>query len=492
MRTVQAAPRAGRLIEAMRDVGYSLETAVSDLIDNSIAAKAKNIHVFADPDESAPRFALLDDGTGMTESELLEAMQLGCRDPLDEREAKDLGRFGLGLKTASFSQCRKMTVVTRCAGKTSVARWDLDYVKKTDDWLVQVPKNADAVPWAERLGPTGTLVVWETLDRLLEKDRNNQAQKYFTRRVAETSEHLELIFNRFLLGESGTQRVKMYVNERPLEGFDPFHQKHSATIIGSQEVIRVEGDDVSVQAFTLPHHRRLKKAEWERLGGKDGYVKNQGFYVFREKRLILWGTWFGIVRQTELTKLVRVRIDIPNSLDSKWKLDVKKASAQPPLQVRTRLRNIIDPIVASSKRVYTSKGKKLVEDDRFPIWNRIKDGNQIRYSLNTDNPMMKEFCEGLTGTMRREFTHILDLAGTALPIDALFADLSGQPLDLEGNSASRESLEYFLQSTYQHLLSTGYSPEVVKAMLLATELCQYDAQHAEKCLAKLMKDVKNA
>ena len=469
----------------MRDIGYSLETAVADLVDNSITVGAKKIHVYADIGAPDPRFAILDDGEGMTEADLLAAMQMGCQNPRDERAAMDLGRFGLGLKTASFSQCRKLTVVTRQDGNTSVARWDLDHVAQADDWLVQVPEDSLSVPWVDRLEATGTLVVWENLDRLLEKDRENRGKAHIVRRVDDMCQHLELVFNRFLSGEPGLRRIKIYVNERPLEAFDPFYKKHPATIIGSQEIIRVDGEEVRVQAFTLPHHRHLSRHEWERLGGADGYVKNQGFYVYREKRLILHGTWFGLARQTELTKLVRVCVDIPNSLDARWKIDVRKASAQPPLPVRTRLRNIIEPIVAGSKRVFTARGQKLVGKNPHPVWHRIKKGSQIKYRLNPDNPMIAAFGKRLPKNMRSDFVHILEIAGTALPFDVLFADLSGQPQGVEGDSASRESLEYFVKTTYEHLVAAGHPIEVVRVMIAAAEPCRVDPVLTEEILNQI-------
>jgi hypothetical protein len=129
---------------------------------------------------------------------------------------------------------------------------------------------------------------------------------------------------------------------------------------------------VKVQAYTLPHHKKDPEG-WERHAGKAGYLKNQGFYVYRGKRLIIHGTWFGLARQTELTKLARVRIDMPNEMDAEWKIDVKKASAQPPYHIRERLKRIIETLGASSRRVYTARGRRLTADSQLPVWQRIQD-----------------------------------------------------------------------------------------------------------------------
>ena len=212
----------------------------------------------------------------------------------------------------------------------------------------------------------------------------------FVRQMDEARSHLELVFHRFLSGDSGKRKIRIEMNNLPLEGFDPFHSQHPATIAGPQEIIRINNQRVSVQAFTLPHRSKVSATEWEHYARPEGYVKSQGFYVYRERRLIIDGTWFGLMRQSELTKLARVRIDMPNSLDEAWKIDVKKASAQLPPAVRTRLRRIIEPLGATSKRVYKSRGQKLVEENRFPVWSRLQNKNEIVYRINEEHPMVVE------------------------------------------------------------------------------------------------------
>ena len=381
MRTVEIAPKPSSLIESMRDIGYSLSTALADLVDNCIAARAETVQVFASTEGSELKVGILDDGEGMTEEELLEAMRLGSRNPLEERARSDLGRFGLGLKTASFSQCRALTVVTRANGTTASARWDLDYIADSDNWLVQIPDDLTSIPWTDLLGDKGTLVVWEKFSIGADEENTDRKTADFVRRLDEACSHLELVFHRFLSGEPGHRRVHIHVNNRPLEPFDPFHSGHPATIQGPQELIRIAYQDVLVQPFTLPHHGKVTPTEWDRYAGPEGYLRNQGFYVYRERRLIIHGTWFGLARQTELTKLARVRIDMPNSLDGVWKIDVKKASAQLPAGVRERLRRIIEPLGATSKRAYTTRGRRLIEENRIPVWSRVQNKKQM-YQLN--------------------------------------------------------------------------------------------------------------
>ncbi len=486
MRTFNATPRASMLIESMRDIGYSLETALADIIDNSISARAKTIRLFVDTADSDIRIGILDDGEGMTEEDLHEAMRLGCRNPLENRCLSDLGRFGLGLKTASFSQCRRLTVVTRYDNITSAAIWDLEHVAKTDKWIVRIPNDSNSIPWSDQLHETGTLVVWENLDRLIDQNKSGKELSHFIRRIDETRAHLELVFHRFLSGESGLRKIRILLNERPLEPFDPFHSDHPATIAGPVERIRVGKHNVVVQTFTLPHHRKVSPDEWERYAGPDGYLKNQGFYVYREKRLILHGTWFGLARQMELTKLTRVRIDMPNGLDAEWKIDVKKSSAQPPIRVRERLRRIIEAIGEPSKRVYTSRGQKLTDDNRIPVWSRVQNKNEIVYRINSEHPVFQDFASRLPGELVKDFNRILELAGATLPMDALFADMGGAPEKVAGNTISDETLRYTLLTTMKNLRAAGIKQEVISDMLKMAEPFRSNWKRTEEIIDQMV------
>jgi Histidine kinase-, DNA gyrase B-, and HSP90-like ATPase len=467
MRTERAAPKASLLIESMRDVGYSLDTALADIIDNSITARAKNIRLLTDTTSSDPSFAIIDDGIGMNEKTLLEAMRLGSRSPLEERDRTDLGRFGLGLKTASFSQCRRLTIVTRSNGNTSCARWDLDVVAANDDWLVEIPDTTDDLPWVNELGATGTLVIWQKLDRMTED--TDDGKQDLVRRIDEATEHISLVFHRFLAGEKGLRRIAISVNNRSLEPYDPFHSEHPATDAGVPEKIRYGGHEVTVQAFILPHHQKVSSSEWEKYGGRAGYVKNQGFYVYREKRLIIYGTWFGLARQMELTKLARVKIDMPNGLDSEWQIDVKKASAHPPRPVRNRLRALIDSICGASSRVYTTRGRKLVSDNCLPVWHRRQDKNQISYGINLDHPVFTGFMSRLADDTREDFGKIIEMSGSSLPVDALLQDISGHPEMVRGETMSPEALEHAVTATISELSKTGLSRERILNMLQSAE-----------------------
>lgn len=488
LKTARADPHASMLIESMRDIGYSLESALADVVDNSITAGAMTVRLFADTAASEPRFAILDDGEGMTQAELLEAMRPGSRNPLDQRSSSDLGRFGLGMKTASFSQCRRLTVVSKRKGQFAVACWDLDYVAHTNEWRVQIPDDAEVIPWVDQLGPKGTLILWEKLDRLVDTETNTEAHQHLMRRLDDAIDHLELVFHRFLAGERGVKKIAIMLNDRPLTPFDPFNSSHPATITGPIERIKVRGRHVIVQTFTLPHHKKVTPAEWERYAGRAGYTRNQGFYLYRGKRLIIHGTWFGLARQMELTKLARVRIDMANELDDAWKIDVRKSSAHPPRNVRERLRRIIEEIGAGSKRVYTARGHRLVSESRVPVWQRVQDKNEIRYQIHSAHPLLANFSKCLTEHHRRDFARILELVGAALPIDALFADMGAQPERVSGTEMSHDTCEQALTATFRHLVAAGLGVSKVVEMLRVTEPFRSNWCKADLILQLLIKE----
>jgi hypothetical protein len=475
MRTHNAAPSASSFLESLRDIGYSLETAVADILDNSITAKAADINIHLNVINKTAQIAIIDNGKGMTEDELLEAMRPGSKNPLDVRASDDLGRFGLGLKTASFSQCRKFTVVTRKEGKLSAALWDMNFIarQKSDDWSLQIPEGQEieAIPFADQIPESGTLVLWEKLDRLEDATINTSLEDHLYENFDIVRKHLELIFHRFLDGEKLYRKLKISINGEALKAFDPFNSKHLSTIIQPEEVIQVRGVPINIQPYVLPHHKKTSATDWVKYGGEAGYLKNQGFYVYRAGRLIIHGTWFRLAKQAELTKLSRVRVDMPNELDHLWKIDVKKASAQPPLVVRERLKKIIDRIGGASNRVYTQRGKKLVDPKVHAFWARRVDKGEISYEIDTDHPAIKGFYEALDEGQAKKFDSLLKVFGEYLPIDSLFGDIASQAENIVTGSCDKDNLQSLLELTFKlyKQQEPNISDETIMANLKKTE-----------------------
>lgn len=462
-------PRASTLVESLRDIGYSLQTALADVIDNSLTAGARKIELFAETHAESPSIGILDDGMGMHQSELLEAMRPGSRSPLESRSERDLGRFGLGLKTASFSQCRRLTVLTSRSGVVSTAVWDLDTVAARDRWVVEVPASTDGIPWSDRLDGDGTLVVWQKLDRLVGLNGQDDRQD-FVRQLDEAASHIEFVFHRFLSGrENRESRVQVSLNGRDLEPYDPFHSHHPATQHHQEETVLFNGTKILVRPVTLPHHDKVSQEDWKRYAGPEGYVNNQGFYLYRNRRLILHGTWFRLAPQAELTKLSRVLIDMPNNLDSDWKLDVKKASAQPPVPVRERLRRIVERIGVPSKRTYTARGARLTEDSPVPVWTRSQDKNRISYAINQDHPLFASFVSRLDDDVADEFRKLTALVVSTLPVETLYADVSANSESVMPQALDPDDFAEIVEQTWRILRERGLSASDTRSAMQTAE-----------------------
>lgn len=428
MKTIDLPPYAPTLIESTRAIGYSLSAAIADIIDNSIAAQAKQVDIFFFPLDEA-YIAILDDGKGMNAMELNCAMQYGSKNPLEVRSEVDLGRFGLGLKTASLSQCRCLTVITKQGDIIEGRRWDIDLVTMSRAWTLGVLEEDEfqGVPRITELmkKDSGTLVVWSKLDRL--KSGEIEFEKSLGRKIDEVREHLSLVFHRYLSGENGIQRVKMYINAQKILAFDPFLKQKSSQPM-DDEVLIIRGEKIRVRPYILPHISKMSAEEIKALGGKDGLRKQQGFYVYRNKRLLVWGTWFRMMRQGEFSKLARIQVDIPNTLDDLWTLDIKKSSALPPAEVRKNLQIIINKIGERSKRTWTFRGKREVDDREIHVWNRLRNSKGgYFYEINRDYPIVKHI-EELLPQNKKIIETLIRQIEVNLPLNQLYVDLNNDEL----------------------------------------------------------------
>ena len=426
-KTIELPPYAPTLVNSTRAIGYSIESAIADIIDNSIAAEAKNVSVCFLPKEAY--VAILDDGLGMDSDTLLKAMQYGSKNPTEVRDENDLGRFGLGLKTASLSQCRILTVVSKQNDKINAYRWDISFIEKNGTWLLQV-LSADIIetlPEIERLKiqDSGTLVIWNDLDRL--RKGAIDFDKTLAKKMASVKDHLSLVYNRYIEGEKGIQKLTIYFNNDPLEAHNPFLPQKSVLPMEDEILSFPEygkNSIIRVRPYILPHSSSLTKDEIDSLGGTEGLRKLQGFYVYRNKRLLVWGTWFRIIRKGEFSKLARIQVDLPNTLDELWTLDIKKSSAQPPEKVKNSLENIVRKISENSKRTWTYRGKRETRDGICHIWNRLTTrGGSALYEINSEHPLLKEIYDK-EPSVKRDILTFLKLVQNELPINSLYQDLT--------------------------------------------------------------------
>lgn len=456
MKEVESPPTAAALMESTRSIGYSFESAVSDILDNSISAMANNIWISSLPSEN-PHVAILDDGEGLNREQLQAAMRYGT-DPNTVRSDDDLGRFGLGMKMASLSQCRRLTVISKTDGGYAVCRWDLDRVIETDKWTLQVlsieeVEDSPQVYMLKTL-PHGTLVIWEDLDKIKERAINIQDTMRDTLVVCR--QHICLYFHLFM--GSKKNPLNIFMNNNKLVPLDPFLSDSTLTSVMPSQNIVIHGQKVAVTPYVLPPESKMTPADIEKIGGAQRNL--QGFWVYRNRRLIIPGTWFKLSRSKELTKLARVRVDIPNSLDSIWDIDVKKSSATVPDQFKKEFENVLDKVISKSERKYTYRGRKESDLSKNFVWNKIAFDKSYSYEINMEHPFIKGGYEDLDEGSKTWFREVVGLISKSVPYNDIFCTM-GESRLVNSDFTTEEEEEYIHQGIC--LLGLGVSIDVIRS-----------------------------
>ena len=365
--TVEVIPSAKRLIRSLRDVGYDFVHAVADIVDNSIAAKAGEVAIDMRFNGEDSWLRIADNGCGMSGTIITEAMRFGSE---RDYETDDLGKFGLGLKTASLSQCSKLTVASRYdrdARRIEVRQWDLAHVESTNKWeIINLP--ADERPehlTAPLQEHAGTVVLWEKLDRVLgyKIPWGDKARSGFLRMAEQLDEHLAMVFHRFLSGEARRKKgLKITINGTVVEPWDPFAREEKATIRLTRKQFEVQTDNglglVGYTAFILPHQHAFSSPKaFERHSGPSKWNYQQGFYIYRSDRMIQSGGWSHMRTSDEHTKLARVALEFLPDLDSAFELNVSKARVNLPSGLRSQVKPLVEELAKQARKVYGSGPK---------------------------------------------------------------------------------------------------------------------------------------
>ena len=428
----ECVPFAPSLIESMRSLGYSFSSAIADLLDNSISADSKNIHIICEPSVN-PSLIIIDDGNGMTKSELYEAMRYGSNNPLEKRENNDLGRFGLGLKSASLSQCRKLVVLSKKTNEINGYSWDLDYIIEKGSWMLKGFSECEISEYnyIEMIKnyESGTYVYLNEFDRI--KEGTNNISETFNKLLDEMISHLSLVFHRFI-----DEGLNIYVNNTKIESKDPFLTYHSATQKKRESSFYINEEKIVLKPFILPHLSKLNSKDIDKVGGKEKLRNDQGFYVYRNRRLIIWGTWFRLERKDELNKLARVIVDIPNSLDYMWSIDIKKSTATLPDIIKKNMYNAVYESVISSEAVHSFRGRKEnVKQEVDYIWERIKVRDGFKYIINRDIPQLKLLEETLDSNQVKMLDSVVKILEETFPVNSLYVDAA------KGNVEDRSNFD---------------------------------------------------
>ena len=393
IKTAQAIPRAAAMIETFRAIGYTLETAVADIVDNSISASAKNIWINRIWKGGNSTITFIDDGQGMTGDEIIQAMRPGAQNPLEKRKETDLGRFGLGLKTASFSQCRTLTVMSKIQGKRpEFWTWSLDHVARSDRWelIHWFPKGFE-----HELDDliSGTIVIWTDPDRIIPattKVENENAKLKFSEAFDRVKKHLSMTFHRFIEAKS----ITIHWCGHEIVPWNPFCPKESKVQIMPSEQI---GDNITVKGYILPHKNNFSsETAYKQAEGILGFSAHQGFYVYRGDRLLLAGDWLGLFRKEEAYKLVRIQINLPNSVDSDWQIDIRKAKASPPIGCRQQLESYAKQACNKGTEVYKHRGRILKQkagQEFQSLWLEKKKDNKWSFVVNREHALIRNIRE---------------------------------------------------------------------------------------------------
>jgi hypothetical protein len=364
-------PSARRLMESLRDIGYDLPGAVADLVDNSLDAEAEAVRIDLGHDLEGGWIRIADDGVGMTERQLEEAMRFGSSRSYGDR---DLGNFGLGLKTASLSQCRRLTVATRSSerGRIQIRRWDLDHVARTDSWQLErlTPRQVRPLLTDPLAGTTGTVVLWERLDRVLGPRRpgGDAAARRLEAAAGEIAEHLAMVFHRFLAGEAPGPLLRIDVGGTQISPWDPFARKEQFVRALPTQTLPFDfagvKQKVVVQPYVLPaqHHFSTPEAH-EVAGGPARWNRQQGLYIYRRDRLIQSGGWNRLRTFDEHAKLARIALDIPPGADQAFRINVSKMTVGLPEPLRPQLRALVAGVVSVAQDVYRRR-LAVVSGDR--------------------------------------------------------------------------------------------------------------------------------
>ena len=435
---------AKALVTGFRAIGYSFSTAVADIFDNSVSAGAKEIHAVSDPLATKPYFCILDNGSGMNENGLENALLLGS-DRTDKKDSeKELGRFGLGLKSASLSQCRKLTVVTK---KKNMPRpiamcLDLDVIEEKNEYELSVlnEEEINSLPCVEKLAEykSGTLVIWNGFDRIEKKG----FQKSFRQLVAEAKKHIELVFHRFY------KKLNIFFDYIRIEERDPFLLSAARRQPGRTISINYNGDSIEITAHTLPYANTLTKEQRNLLGNPKSIYDDQGFYIYRNKRLISWGGWMRMGLKSELNKLARVQIDFPSTLDSVWTLDVKKSSAKIPDSLKKSIISSAAEAIGNGRRAMTHPGRKEKRGE-FPLWERLETReNEVRYQINRNNPVIVQLKDCLGKKQNLLLDMLLSHLETFIPKLRIYNDQANENVSIQNTSCDIE-----LESVVNQMIS---------------------------------------
>lgn len=428
-----AIPNPEYLIKSIAEQGYSLETALADLMDNSIFAKADKIEVLINADKEPFTLFLADNGLGMDEEKLKASMRFPSTSPENKREPTDLGRFGLGMKTASFSQTRRFTVLSKQRGekKYSARTWDVDYLKK-GKWRVLVEPDEKIEELVENYRilseaylnkfenfETNTLIVWEGLYKfekyLDEKNRQTSLKKEITE---VTTDYLSLIFHQYM--EKNIKPLNIRINNQRIKPFNPFPIKITDFRPIEYKQKKYSTDIIKIEGFVLPS----RSIDESRKGLScwttkyKGLMDMEGIYIYRKGRIIFFGGWNGLIKKAPRLQLARLKVEIGNSVDHLLHLNVAKSQVVIPHDLKKAFEIYIEELKIEAEREYFNRGIKRFSNNnkgfKVQLFKRSVSNKGVLLELNSDFPLLKDLKKDLTGKQLSKLNIVIKMINTAI------------------------------------------------------------------------------
>ncbi len=476
MKIIPLGINVSNFIDSYRNIGYTIETAIADIIDNSIFAKATCIDInmiWDDFEKGSPSVQIIDNGCGMANDELIESMRLACKSPLEHRDFTDLGRFGLGLESASFSQCKLLTVGSKKEGNIPCCKqWDVSFIRDSNDFLLYdcSPEEsgiADLVP-----SQHGTVVMWSDLDNLnIPIDSSIQMKQNFWKEIKKrVLNHISMIFGSF------KNQISFFFNGNLIDLWDPFLTENPETSILTEEsIFFADNREVKVTSYIIPS--RLTSESIERLTKNSCLNDLQGFYVYRNNRLIISGSWLGLngLVKKEAYRLAHIRLDIDNSMDNLWHIDIKKEMATCPPELQEKLLSYARHARTASAKVFRTrkrrvKAKHTLDEKTAYIWNAGTKNKKAYYEINRKNPMIESFSGSLTESQKEEFKSLLKYIENYIPIMSIIeteaTSNDGYVINTASEIEDTDVLESFKKVVETYVEKTGDFDFSVRACAL--------------------------
>jgi hypothetical protein len=479
LETADATPDAASLIETFRAIGYDIETAIADLIDNSISAGASEVRINFRWKGADTSISISDNGCGMTEIGLKEAMKPGAKNPLSDRDEKDLGRFGLGLKTASFSQCRHLTVASKASGnELSYWTWDLDYVRQSGLWnLIKITPNGDIIAQLD-LMEQGTVVQWKSIDRVTSNYKNDEnSLKKFTAITEKIKVHLAMIFHRFI----EDRKLVLWFQGREIKPWNPFLLEQYR--VQNFPSTKYCNGQVIVKGYVLKHKSAFTSQDFQAAGGSRGWNDHQGFYIYRKNRMLVSGSWLGLWAKEEHYKLARIAIDITGNVDAEWQIDIRKAIARFPAILKDSIKSNAADVRAVAVNVYRTRSKPVLGTgglSLMPVWKEFTTSGTKKWTfkINRDHPIISETLRIAESNPQKGIKLLLRHLEETVPVKSIFIkeaeDSYNQTFPFE--EGKRDELITLMQEVYKTLIDSGLNDYQAKAKLGFLEPFNYYPQ----------------